>query len=148
MNREEFINQLRIALSGNISSSGVNENIIFYEQYFDMLMKKGISEAEIIEKLGNPRLLAKSIITADKEKKTDNKDTPYRSEYDAEGKRTGQNEFKITKLPKWLIFLIAIFIVIIFVVLLFSLTFLAIRVFLPIILILIIVRILIKIFRK
>lgn len=62
MNREEFINELRIALQGQISQARVNEHLRYYENYIIDESRKGRSEQEVIAALGNPRWIAKTII--------------------------------------------------------------------------------------
>lgn len=60
MNRDEFLNELMKYLSG-LSENDKNDTISFYSNYFDEQMAAGRSEKEIIDELGSPRLLAKSI---------------------------------------------------------------------------------------
>ena len=48
MTRTEFLVKLRKALSGNISSAQVQENLEYYEQYIDEEIRKGKSEEEIL----------------------------------------------------------------------------------------------------
>ncbi|MCR5201505.1 MAG: hypothetical protein K6D02_00235 [Lachnospiraceae bacterium] len=59
MTRYEFLNELRQALSGNISDSEIEDNIRYYEDYFN---NSGKSDEEVINELGDPRLIARSII--------------------------------------------------------------------------------------
>lgn len=66
MDRREFIDKLQRALAGGLGSSLVAENVRYYEEYIDSEMRKGKSEAEVLGVLGDPRLLAKSIIEANK----------------------------------------------------------------------------------
>jgi len=73
MNRYEFIEKLRAALTGKTTQSVINENIRYYEEYLDMEIRKGKSEEAVTAELGDPRLLAKTIIEA--------------------GKRAGQNAY-------------------------------------------------------
>lgn len=73
MNRYEFIEKLRAALTGKTTQSVINENIRYYEEYLDMEIRKGKSEELVTAELGDPRLLAKTIIEA--------------------GKRAGQNAY-------------------------------------------------------
>lgn len=67
MNRYEFIEKLRAALSGRVTQSVLNENIRFYEEYLDTEIRKGRSEEEVLGEIGDPRLLAKTIIEASKQ---------------------------------------------------------------------------------
>lgn len=61
MNREEFLDKLRRALSSTGSQSLISENVEYYKSYIHEELKKGRSESEILEELGDPKLLARSI---------------------------------------------------------------------------------------
>lgn len=66
MTRQEFLDELRIALQGSINQNQVNEHLRYYENYIMEEARKGKSERQVIEELGNPRLIAKTLInTAD-----------------------------------------------------------------------------------
>lgn len=67
MNRYEFIEKLRAALAGKATQSAINENIRYYEEYLDTEIRKGKKEEEVLRELGDPRLLAKTIIEANKQ---------------------------------------------------------------------------------
>lgn len=64
MNKQEFLDKLRISLSGQVSPRLVEENMVYYEEYISTQIRLGQSEKAVLEKLGEPRLLAKSIIMA------------------------------------------------------------------------------------
>lgn len=67
MTREDFMNELRSVLSGEVSQSVLNENIQYYEQYFNEQERKGRNIEEVLGELGSPRLIARTIIdTSDK----------------------------------------------------------------------------------
>lgn len=67
MNRYEFIEKLRAALTGKATQSAINENIRYYEEYLDTEIRKGKNEEEVLRELGDPRLLAKTIIEANRQ---------------------------------------------------------------------------------
>lgn len=62
MTRQEFLQELRLALQGQLSQTAINENIRYYDNYIMEEMRKGSSETEVIGRLGNPRLIAKTLI--------------------------------------------------------------------------------------
>jgi hypothetical protein len=62
MSKYEFLNILKEALEGEVSQETINENINYYSNYIDGEMSKGKSETEILQQLGEPRLIAKTII--------------------------------------------------------------------------------------
>ena len=61
MNKEEFLQSLRRDLSGDVPQNVLEENVQYYREYIDGEVAKGRSEAEVIEELGTPRLIAKNI---------------------------------------------------------------------------------------
>lgn len=62
MTKQEFLDELTIALQGELSSSEISENIRYYNNYILEEMSKGKSEEEVLMGLGDPRLIAKTII--------------------------------------------------------------------------------------
>ncbi|MDR2044945.1 MAG: DUF1700 domain-containing protein [Clostridium sp.] len=62
MDKQIFIRQLREALDGRLSPSAVTENIDFYEDYIHTEIRKGRSADEVLASLGDPRLIARTII--------------------------------------------------------------------------------------
>ncbi len=62
MERKEFIDKLRGALNGNVSPALVEENIRYYHEYINSEMRNGKSEEEVLDALGDPRLIARTII--------------------------------------------------------------------------------------
>ena len=64
MNSQEFLDKLRLALSGQIMANQVEENIAYYREYISAQVRIGQSEEAVLRNLGDPRLIAKSIISA------------------------------------------------------------------------------------
>ncbi|MCI8514499.1 MAG: hypothetical protein HFI93_07720 [Lachnospiraceae bacterium] len=63
MTKEEFIRGLREALAG-APDSVIIENVNYYSQYIDGELRKGRALADIMEELGEPQWIAKSILDA------------------------------------------------------------------------------------
>lgn len=61
MNREEFLRELRLALQQRADYEKTEEQIKWYEDYILMQIRKGKDEAEVLDYLGDPRLLADSV---------------------------------------------------------------------------------------
>ena len=59
--KEDFLRQIRISLSGKVSPEIIEESVRYYDDYIMMQVRKGQSEEEVLASLGDPRLLAKSI---------------------------------------------------------------------------------------
>lgn len=148
MDRTEFIDKLQRALAGGLKSGQVAENVSYYQEYIDSEMRKGRSEAEVLEQLGDPRLLAKSIIEANKRA-----GASYGSnrEYDEEVAEDVQetkrsrmtSDGRIVMLPGWLVMLIITVIVILIIGVVTSLlTFFA-----PVILVGLVILLVVKLFQ-
>ena len=66
MDRREFIEKLQRTLAGGLDSVQVAENVRYYQEYIESEIQKGNTEGAVLSQLGDPRLLAKSIIEANK----------------------------------------------------------------------------------
>lgn len=117
MTRIEFMDILQRTLAGSLNSSTVNENMRYYQEYFDTQMRMGKSEEEVIVELGNPRLLAKTIIEAAKrEGRGGSVDAEYEEVYEdgtqTQGNKGGQGTdvVKNVRMPGWLIVIIVVLI--------------------------------------
>ena len=65
MNKYEFITALQRKLTGEVPPEKVRELTDYYSDYIDMEIKKGRSEEEVLNSLGDPHLLAKSIVASE-----------------------------------------------------------------------------------
>lgn len=66
MNRQTFIDTLRRALYGKIDDFALADHIQYYEHYISQEIASGRSEEEVLQELGDPRLIARTILeTAD-----------------------------------------------------------------------------------
>lgn len=61
MRKEEFLQTLRRALTGNVPPGTVEENIRYYDAYIREEVRKGRTEEEVIGEIGDPRLIARTI---------------------------------------------------------------------------------------
>lgn len=64
MTKQKFLNGLKEALVGEVGPVEVNNQLLYYERYIDDEIKKGRTEQQILEELGDPRLIAKTIVDA------------------------------------------------------------------------------------
>lgn len=62
--KDEFIVELSQALFGKMTQAQINGQIQYYEKYIMEEVRKGKTEEQVIEELGSPRLLAKTITLA------------------------------------------------------------------------------------
>ena len=66
MNKREFLNKLNEFLSYELPASMVREKLSFYSDYIDREVSSGKSITEVIDGLGDPQLIARTIIDAAK----------------------------------------------------------------------------------
>lgn len=64
MNKDTFINTLSRALYGKVDDDTRSEHIRYYENYISQEIAKGRSEQEVLNELGDPRLIARTILDA------------------------------------------------------------------------------------
>ena len=55
MNKQEFVDRLRMALNGRVSPGLVMDNVNYYQDYINTEIRKGRTEEEVLESLGDPR---------------------------------------------------------------------------------------------
>ena len=138
MDRTEFIERLQRALASGVNSSRVAENVQYYREYIDVEIRKGRSEEEVLASLGDPRLLAKSIIEANKRagvnEGTNRTYDEVREESYAEKWKNAvrQNTMRV---PGWLILLIAGVIFLLIIGLLFSMISILAPIIIPVLLV-------------
>ena len=146
MKQYEFLAQLKAALENELNEQDVRRHLEFYKNYIQGEIQKGISEEEVLEQLGDPWAIAKTVILTEQIENQDG--TP-----DAEMQSSGQKSYEngVHEIPKWKIILIIIAIIAVLL-LLGSMAFgiiavvlsLAIRFAVPILVIVLVVRLLSK----
>lgn len=62
MDRNEFVSTLRAALTGEVSPAVVEDNVRYYQDYISQEIASGKSEKEVLDSLGDPRLIARTIV--------------------------------------------------------------------------------------
>lgn len=61
MTKQEFLTQLQRSLNAGIGSREAAGYIEYYQEYIEIELRKGRSLEEVMEGLGNPKLIARSI---------------------------------------------------------------------------------------
>ena len=64
MSRTEFLQGLKSELEGRVPYSVIQENLRYYDSYIMEEAAKGQTEDEVIESLGGPRIIARTIVDA------------------------------------------------------------------------------------
>lgn len=71
MGKLEFLDKLRLALNGRVGAGTLSDTLTYYEDYISAEMRKGRSEEEVMASLGDPRLIARTIMeTEDREEQS------------------------------------------------------------------------------
>lgn len=83
MSKEEFLETLRRSLARELSETDVADHINYYWNYIEQQIAQGHTEAEVLAQLGDPRLIAKTILQVDqqKEEAADGQEEYYRESY-------------------------------------------------------------------
>ena len=64
MNRLEFLQGLKAELEGRVPHSIIQENLRYYDSYISDEAAKGQAEEDVIESLGGPKIIARTIVDA------------------------------------------------------------------------------------
>lgn len=65
MTKQVFLIELQRALSGKVAPGAIQNHVKYYDDYISMEVRKGKTEEEVLENLGDARLLAKTIVSAE-----------------------------------------------------------------------------------
>ena len=92
MSKSEFLQGLKTELEGRLPHSIIQENLRYYDSYISEETAKGQTEDEVIESLGGPRIIARTIVDAalDTEDRPDGFETFGSGPVYEEGNDTGR----------------------------------------------------------
>lgn len=124
MSKQEFTDGLRRSLSTIQDYTYVNDTISYYENYIETQIRMGKTEEEVMQELGNPRLIAKSILaTYESEVEEEDGFREYEENSFSRNHHMGETMFGFNgrqiRMPSWLaktlgiLLLIAVFFVLI-----------------------------------
>jgi Predicted membrane protein len=118
MGKDKFIKELVKSLQGEVPESIVKENIKYYEEYISAELAKGSKEKDILEEIGSPRLIAKTIIATSPDNYENSKvEAGYESERENlnfKFKNFNLNEWKIKAILFGILLIIIVLVVLIF----------------------------------
>jgi len=124
MDRENFLNSFREALIGKVPDDIIRDNVNYYNEYINSQLQKGMSEAQVLDGLGDPRLLARTIEESTKFAQGA-QDGDYR---EADAYETVRDEAQadrrhplLSRVPTWLTAVILVIVVALMIVAVFSL---------------------------
>ena len=149
MTKQEFLETMRMSLNGKVSSSLVMENLRYYEDYINVEIRKGRDESEVLNELGDPRLIARTIAQtcgAEGGQATEYKGNRAWREGQDEGYRPGghvrQFFLKVLfRVPMWVWLILLLLIVTVILGVVFSVIGAILPVLLPIVLVLFLVKV-------
>ena len=92
MNKNDFLTVLRGRITGRIPTSEVEAQIDYYSAYIDGRIGSGLTEEEAVAELGDPQLIAKTVIeSTDRIAEEAGYDGPYMSSTDTYADSDGIN---------------------------------------------------------
>lgn len=120
MSKQEFLQGLRAALEGEVPPSVIQENTRYYDGYIASEVSAGRREEEVTAEIGDPRLIARTIIDTTPgagEGIYDTQEEPYSGDYSGSSRKDSysagnQGTFRYYSLNKWYVKLIVILILI------------------------------------
>ena len=103
MNKNEFLKKLKIALENDLSQSQLKEKLDYYDNYISNEIKNGRREEDVINELGEPNLIAKTIKQVlpknnntksyNESSYSENNDYYKNDNYESNTNRTSQNSY-------------------------------------------------------
>ena len=106
MDRKEFLEGLRSYLEPEMSAEEIRENINYYERYITEEVIKGRREEDVVQELGDPWVIAKTI--TDMKENSANYDSSHESTYEEAQNRRSVKTFQINSTWKRILFILAI----------------------------------------
>lgn len=127
MTKQEFLEELKNALMGEVPAEVMMDSYRYYSTYIDDEVRKGRTEKEVLDELGKPSLIARSIVTAqsgeraaDVEYTEDGRTKKVKHKSRAEKKESAGNTYRefVFDINAWYakVLFVAILIVLIFIV--------------------------------
>ena len=120
MNRTEFLETLRSQLAGQMHEGKVAAHVRYYEDYIQSQVRSGRSEQEVLSELGDPRLIARTLLDTDMDNgQMDYAEYSTYSEMDDNMETDGKEHVHVWRFDTWYSKLLGIVILLIIVFLLF-----------------------------
>ena len=142
MTKAEFLEKLRIELSSGVTPQVLQENLNYYGQYIDDEIRKGRTESEVLAELGDPWILAKTIVDAQREESVED------VIYDSDGRtyRGNSSNIHVWSLDSWwkrlLLILVAVAVIVVIFAVISGIVSLIAPVLIPLLVIILLVRML------
>ncbi len=95
MSKREFLDKLTDALRGEVPESVIRDNVNYYDNYIDNEINNGKTEEEVLALIGEPRLIAKTIIDVSGNQDTVNTDNRYESTNNSSAEDDSNDNYNI-----------------------------------------------------
>lgn len=134
-----------MTLNGSVSARVVEENLNYYENYINSQVRMGYSEEEVLNSLGDPRLIAKSIISANEPNASKNGNKNYQDIYEQDQyvQERQRGELRVKGMPRWLKIVITCLVVLVIIKIIAT----VVSVLLPMVFPVLLIYFLVKLFR-
>ncbi|EET60639.1 hypothetical protein BRYFOR_07464 [Marvinbryantia formatexigens DSM 14469] len=142
MTKREFLDTLRTQLEGELSPAQIEGHLHYYDEYISGAVAAGRRESDVLEELGSPVFIAKTLLEAseaetEKENGGYYEETPRQEEFHRRVHTWNINPLVV----KWVLPIAGILIVLLLLWLVGSVAAFAIRYFVPILLIILVISI-------
>ncbi|MDO4345684.1 MAG: DUF1700 domain-containing protein [Eubacteriales bacterium] len=152
MTKREFLDTLQAQLQGELPAAEIDGHLHYYEEYISESVRAGKSESQVLEELGSPVFIAKTLLDTAEAAETGGREYGYRSEsYGSETEETAESRGNFERhihtwnispfVAKWVIPIVAVVIIFLLLSLLGSVVALAARFFVPILLVVLVIAI-------
>lgn len=91
MSRDEFLRVLKESLSASLENDAITEQLDYYDKYISDEIDKGRSEKEVLDELGDPRLIAKTIKTVNNASGIVDQTESHSKSYSTDGSRVNRD---------------------------------------------------------
>ena len=128
MTKQEFLDALRRMLNRELEADEVADNIRYYSDYIDDAVRSGKSETQVLSELGDPRMIARTILDVDQQKEeqadyydqrdavfTESEDGGYQADEDENnpgGFRTHHFEVQASSWKVWLVLILVLIVIV------------------------------------
>ena len=152
MNTGEFLSRLEDALRGKVANQVIEANLQYYRDYITGEIRKGRTEEQVMDDLGDPRLIARTIIETQGGSGAgagSGSSSAFGYSYSQQAERSSyRSEKKVRRIQPWKVYLILILIIVVIFVIIGTVFSLAFRILLsPVFWALVMIGFAVQIFR-
>ncbi len=101
MTKYEFLEKMRHALANDLNGSIVQENVNYYDGYISEEVRNGRDEAAVIEELGDPWAIARTIIESTGNAREEYIYDSGKQAYGQDRQKQGRNQVQVFTLGSW-----------------------------------------------